>query len=122
MAQSPIRFCTLTYPHPKESVGISRQVIESFASKVKTEAECWLWTGSITRVGYGQFAIKHGRNVSAHRFAWFLKHGSAPRRPLGVLHRCDVRACVNPDHLWLGTQSDNLSDAALKGRLRRAVA
>lgn len=96
---------------------VNEQIIARFWAMVNKTESCWLWTGSVTRIGYGQFAVVHGKNVSAHRFAWFLSEGELPYRPFGVLHHCDVRRCVNRAHLWKGTQSDNLSDAALKGRL-----
>jgi hypothetical protein len=75
---------------------------------------CWVWTGA-TVGGYG--VIREGtRNVLTHRVAWELTHGAIPEERY-VLHRCDVRSCVRPDHLWLGTYRDNLHDAYDKGRL-----
>lgn len=75
---------------------------------------CWLWTGSVTRHGHGTFHVKR-KTVSAHRLAFERFKGRIPDG-LYVLHKCDVRCCVNPDHLWVGTQSDNLKDMASKGR------
>jgi hypothetical protein len=88
-----------------------------FWAKVNRTDSCWLWTGSVTSVGYGQFAVAHNVNWSAHRYSWLLHHGNLPKPPLQVLHSCDVRRCVNPAHLWAGTQKDNLLDASRKGRL-----
>lgn len=95
--------------------------LESFWQKVgKAGANgCWVWLGSKTKHGYGQFG---GRKLGGrtHRLSWGIFNGPIPPG-LSVLHRCDVRNCVNPDHLFLGTQSDNMKDAAAKGRLRFGV-
>ena len=73
---------------------------------------CWLWDGSAIPQGYGN--VRHnGRSVLAHRLSWFLFHGYWPER---LLHRCDVPACVNPGHLFEGTQSENMLDMVKKNR------
>jgi hypothetical protein len=78
---------------------------------------CWLWTASVDQKGYGQFAMKpaHKRPLKAHRVAWEIYRGQVPDE-LCVLHKCDQPACVNPDHLWLGTVADNNHDMFEKGR------
>lgn len=76
---------------------------------------CMEWTRNRQPAGYGKLTVR-GRDVSAHRFAYELAYG-APLPGLSVLHKCDNPACINPAHLWLGTQGDNVRDAARKGRL-----
>ena len=75
---------------------------------------CWLWLGPRDGDGYGRFWI-NGRKTSAHRLAWTLAHGEIADG-LHVLHRCDRPACVNPDHLALGTHWQNMADRDAKGR------
>jgi hypothetical protein len=71
---------------------------------------CWPWTGKIATNGYGYLD-----NMLAHRASWLIHHGPIPEG-LQVLHHCDNPRCVNPDHLWLGTQADNVADMMAKGR------
>ncbi|HEY1878303.1 MAG TPA: HNH endonuclease [Caulobacteraceae bacterium] len=75
---------------------------------------CWLWLRSILNGGYGQIKIE-GKLWQAHRFAWKVFRGEIPRGAL-VLHHCDVPSCVNPDHLFLGTNIENMNDMRQKGR------
>lgn len=77
---------------------------------------CWVWVGARTGpLGYGQ--VRHaGKIVTANRFSWLLHIGAIPEG-LDVLHRCDFKPCVNPRHLFLGTQRDNALDASKKGLL-----
>lgn len=84
---------------------------------------CWLWVASAFKGGYGQFTAMSAGGDSrkqvhlyAHRVAWIVTHGDIPQG-MCVLHRCDTPKCCNPDHLFLGTQDDNMKDAARKGRL-----
>ena len=75
---------------------------------------CWLWQGSKWYGGYGQFSCD-GETTGAHRASWEIHNGSIPEN-MCVLHKCDVRDCVNPDHLFLGTYLDNNRDRDKKGR------
>lgn len=83
---------------------------------VREPGDCWLWKGGVFKPnGYGAFRYD-GKTQSAHRFAAILRYGTIPRG-LVVCHRCDVPSCVNPEHLFLGTYTDNMQDAAQKGRM-----
>ena len=90
----------------------------SFWAFVEKTETCWLWHGALQRGGYGSAHRPYGRVVRAHRYSWELTNGPIPGG-LCVCHKCDVRTCVRPDHLFLGTRKDNMRDAANKGRLTR---
>lgn len=80
----------------------------------RDQQECWRWTAGRTGPGYGQIRWKSQRD-GAHRMAWALTHGPIPNG-MHVLHKCDVRLCCNPSHLFLGTNADNVADKTAKGR------
>lgn len=80
---------------------------------------CWVWTGSFGSTGYGQIGSggKHGRPLGAHVVSYELHVAPVPTG-LCVLHHCDYRPCVRPEHLFVGTKRDNSRDMAAKGRWR----
>jgi HNH endonuclease len=94
---------------------VDSKTYQRFMAKVSlSEHGCWLWTGAKTRDGYGKLEVD-GRTVYAHRLAYEHWH-----EPIGdglrILHKCDTPECVNPDHLQLGTQADNVADMYAKNR------
>lgn len=97
--------------------------VARFWAKVNSAGKdgCWLWTASsMDTSGHGQFTVRRdGKqfHLYAHRVVWELTRGPIPAG-LVICHSCDIPPCVNPDHLFIGTQADNLADARLKGRLR----
>jgi hypothetical protein len=101
-------------------VGKRGSLEERFWPKVlkKEPNECWLWQANKNNMGYGM--IRFGGKIDkvlAHRVSYFLRNGPISDE-ICVLHRCDTPACVNPDHLFLGTKKDNNDDMTRKGRRR----
>lgn len=90
---------------------------EKLARKIEYDLNggCWLWSGNLTPNGYGQMSTFGGRKLSAHVESYVIHKGHIPAG-MFVLHSCDVRSCVNPAHLSIGTRADNMRDMARKGR------
>lgn len=107
------RFCS----YPCKYIGTKRSLEDRFWDKVVTGDGCWEWQGA-TYKGYGRLT-RDGTAASGyvwtHRYSWEFHRGPIPAG-LGVLHHCDNRRCVRPDHLFLGTNGDNNRDARRKGR------
>jgi hypothetical protein len=102
---------------------IAHHVVEDFWSQVNVgkEAECWEWIGEDWYKGLkGMYGVARsvvsGKKTTAHRVAWELTNGPIPKG-LFALHKCDNKPCCNPNHLFIGTQSDNIQDASNKGRM-----
>lgn len=88
--------------------------INRFWSKVRKTRRCWEWTGAKTH-GYGNLRLNY-KSTRAHRLSWELTYGEIPEGA-SVLHKCDNPGCVRPNHLFIGTQQDNIRDAYKKGRM-----
>ena len=96
--------------------------IKNFWKKVdkKGEFECWEWIACKDKNGYGLFGVDK-KLYKSHRISWILENGEIPKddsfnKTLYVLHKCDNPGCVNPNHLFLGTNKDNMIDMVKKGR------
>lgn len=93
-------------------------VVERYEAKIQRSATCWLWRGGKAGAGYGIFRLSRPvrRQAYAHRLAMERKIGRDLFGKEYVLHSCDTPACVNPDHLRLGDQFDNMADSLARGR------
>ena len=99
---------------------LTRKIKERFWMKVTVTSpiECWLWTGCLDSYGYGLFGINK-KLYKSNRVSYQLHFGALSTK-MYVLHKCDTPACVNPNHLFLGTQKDNVKDMMIKNRGNRA--
>lgn len=98
-------------------LNLTDEQLNNFWDKVATSNygnTCWFWQASTTKDGYGTFRVGM-KIIKAHRISYFLHYGTFDDK-LYVLHSCDNPACVNPKHLFIGTQFDNMQDMSKKGR------
>jgi len=87
--------------------------------EIREGSDCHWWTGALMASGYGSFRINNDRTQFSHRFAYERAFGEIPKGLL-ICHHCDNKLCVNPDHLFAGTQKDNMDDMYAKGRGHKA--
>jgi hypothetical protein len=95
---------------------LTQKQLERFWKNVQKTKYCWIWTGYRSSNRYGSIQINY-KPYMAHRIMWLIVYNSMPN--LLVLHKCDNPICVNPEHLFLGTQSDNMKDMVSKDRMRQ---
>lgn len=116
LGEAPVRKATLVFGRRRNEPMYDPD--ERFFGYIENDDKgCWIWKGAQAGGGYGTFFFE-GKQVPAHRRSWEIQNGPVPKG-LWVLHKCDVRACVNPDHLFLGTRQDNMDDMKAKGRQSR---
>jgi len=108
------KFADKSRPLTKVNASSCLPMPERFYSKlIFGSSDCWIWRGHVDDIGYGRFPFD-GEN-KAHRVSYKLHSGQIPYG-MFVMHKCDNRQCVNPQHLILGTQRDNMQDMKRKGR------
>lgn len=97
---------------------MENNILEIFKNRfykyLEKKDSCWEWINHINKTGYGAIIFEN-KKIGAHRASWLIHYGEIPKE-LYVLHRCDNRKCVNPEHLFLGTAKDNMRDMIEKGR------
>lgn len=98
-----MRYSVMSRPH----------TYDSLIANTKNVNGCWEWTRGKSVDGYGR-VLYYGKNITTHRLVWLLKYGVHPG-PMHVLHSCDNPPCINPDHLKLGTHSENMEDMTRRG-------
>src|SRR5205814_9757115 len=86
-----------------------------FFKYVRKTKHCWFWIGNRTKDGYGRFRL-NGRDHASHRASWMLFKGQI-KKGYDICHKCDIKPCIKPSHLFQGTRKDNMQDASKKGRL-----
>jgi hypothetical protein len=93
---------------------------DRFWARVQKGPGCWLWQGAKNQRGYGLAYYDGKKNQTVHRLMWRLHFGEIPEGKL-VCHTCDTPSCVNPEHLFLGTNQDNSDDKIAKGRYKHGI-
>jgi hypothetical protein len=96
------------------------EAFERHYAPMMDDTGCWIWFGARSERGYGKMGTNRGPTVRAHRVSYEKYIGPIPEDK-NVLHKCDVRDCVNPKHLFLGTNKDNTQDMLAKGRGRNKM-
>lgn len=99
---------------PRVIISLDDLKAKLLARTAITENGCWKWLGAISHAGYGNLTYQ-GKQLSSHRVSYELHTGPIPKG-MWVLHTCDNKWCVNPEHLFLGDRQDNADDAVTKGR------
>lgn len=112
MSRAKTRTKPLNYPNP---LSVPSDCEERFWTHTRRDGDCIVWSGRLRR-DHGVFWLG-GQWRQAHRIAWILRNGEIPDGKL-VIHHCANVLCVNPEHLWLGTQQDNMAEKCRKGRAR----
>ena len=102
----------LTFSIGKLEMPAHKPIEMYFWKKVKKGHGCWLWAGLVSPQGYGRIGVYHRGMQQAHRMAWELCYGPIPEG-VSVLHKCGVRGCSRPNHLYLGTAKENARDMAI---------
>jgi hypothetical protein len=119
MFTHPVARSNLTRRLDMSILPLSDKDIKRFWKYVdkRGENECWLWKAFVQCDGYGQFSL-NGRKYRSHRVMWSIHHNKEIPPKLCICHHCDNPSCVNPYHLFLATQQENMDDMVRKGRLK----